>query len=421
MTHFGAYIRILTLTTALGLAIVILFNVIVDPYGVTDSGVFDAKPYASSQVRMFKAYGITRTEPRTIAIGNSRVEVGLDPASDQWPVEYRPVYNLGIPGAGVYASRRFLQHAIAHRPPEIVVFGLDFMDFRAEPFRSPSAENPFDRRFLVREDGSNNGARRSAVLHDWLVSAASLDALLDSVGTLRQRSDPKAPNLTKYGFNPLREYPAYVRSAGHFTLFKQRDLENLRAYFRRPWRITSEDGEPARAFKDLASILELCRKHEIRLYLYIHPVHAHLNETIRIAGLWPAFEEWKRKVTGLVEANNALYPRQPPIELWDFSGYSPVTTEVVPEKGDFRPMRWYWEAGHYKSSLGELVLQRMLHRTELPALAETSFGVRINARNIDAHLARIREERQAYREQNPAGLARLERMAEQIGSERSGR
>ena len=44
-------------------------------------------------------------------------------------------------------------------------------------------------------------------------------------------------------------------------------------------------------------------------------------------------------------------------ELWDFSGFSPYADEAVPLPGDTHSeMRWYWEAGHFKKSLGDRLL-----------------------------------------------------------------
>ena len=49
-------------------------------------------------------------------------------------------------------------------------------------------------------------------------------------------------------------------------------------------------------------------------------------------------------------------------------------------------MRWYWEPGHYKSALGEHILERIVH-------GRTHFGRVLTAANIESVLAEIREER----------------------------
>ena len=48
--------------------------------------------------------------------------------------------------------------------------------------------------------------------------------------------------------------------------------------------------------------------------------------------------------------------------------------------------RWYWEAGHFKSALGERILQRILG-------GETAFGFRLGADTLAANRQRIAAER----------------------------
>ena len=52
-------------------------------------------------------------------------------------------------------------------------------------------------------------------------------------------------------------------------------------------------------------------------------------------------------------------------------------------------MRWYWEPGHYKSALGEHILERIIH-------GRTHFGRVLTAANIESALAEIREERDRF-------------------------
>ena len=52
------------------------------------------------------------------------------------------------------------------------------------------------------------------------------------------------------------------------------------------------------------------------------------------------------------------------VELWDFTGFSPYTAEQVPRPGDTRTeLQWYWEAGHFKKSLGDLLARERVRRT----------------------------------------------------------
>ena len=104
-------------TCAITLLCAAVVNAIVDPYLRLEwfrvEGINATRPMAVGQVRMVKAYQVLRQNPTTIVLGNSRVDLGIDPASEFWPEEMQPVYNAGKPGGGMWASLRYLQHVSA--------------------------------------------------------------------------------------------------------------------------------------------------------------------------------------------------------------------------------------------------------------------------------------------------------------------
>jgi hypothetical protein len=139
-----------------------------------------------------------------------------------------------------------------------------------------------------------------------------------------------------------------------------------------------------RCFLELA---DLTLKHRIPLTLYIHPYHASFLDMFSDFGLWEDFEDWKRHLVAQVAG---LDPDETEIRIVDFSGYSEFATEAVPSPGDTKSeMRWYWEPGHYKSALGEHILEHIIH-------GRADFGRVLTAANIDSALAEIREERDRF-------------------------
>jgi hypothetical protein len=121
------------------------------------------------------------------------------------------------------------------------------------------------------------------------------------------------------------------------------------------------------------------------------------------AGLWPAFEDWKRRLTEIAAGGGET------VALWDFSGFSEYSTEMIPGPGDRQTeVRWYWEAGHFKKELGDVVLDRVL--LSEGTVGPDGFGVRLTPANIDAHLGRVREHRSAFRVARPAFVAEVEEL-----------
>jgi len=101
------------LATALILIVVAAINLVVDPYGIfrlIDAPGFNSvKPAAPSRGPMVKAYQVQRVQPKTLILGNSRAELGLDPNHPAWPQTARPVFNAALPGTGTDTSLRFLR------------------------------------------------------------------------------------------------------------------------------------------------------------------------------------------------------------------------------------------------------------------------------------------------------------------------
>src|SRR5690606_22721103 len=70
--------------------------------------------------------------------GNSRPEIGIDPALGCWRDAERPVYNLALPGAGLAMQFDYLRHALAGGRVAQVLIALDFADFLIDT-RAPAA------------------------------------------------------------------------------------------------------------------------------------------------------------------------------------------------------------------------------------------------------------------------------------------
>lgn len=396
------------------------FNLLVDPYGVfrliDRDGFNRVKPSAGPHGAMTKAYDVLRVKPRSLILGNSRAEVGFDPESTAWPDADRPVFNLALPGTGTDATVHYLQHALASGRkdgmPRRVVWGVDFMDFLVDGSqpRYPVALHPEDMRLLTLHDGSRNPMRWLRRGRDYAESMLTLRALQDAIVTVYQQRDRHAADLTASGFNPMRDYAGHAAGEGYQPLFRHRAVENTRAYLRRPKDLFHVDGSVSAALDDLRQVMRLCRREGIALHLVIYPYHAQLLEIFRLTGHWSAFESWKRALVNVVE-EEAAATRQPPYPLWDFSAVNGWTSETIPAQGDRQTeMRWYWEAGHFKRELGDLMLRRMLNPEQT---AVAGFGERLGSDNLHANLARSRADLAAYRASHPQVTDELTALVEQ--------
>ena len=203
--------RYLTFWLALTGCLILLvgaINLVVDPYGlfrlVEKPGFNSVKPKSGVHGGMVKAYQVLRVQPHGLILGNSRAEVGFDPTSAAWPDKAQPVFNLALPGTGTRTSLQYLQHVLASvqagkaNKPEVVVWGVDLMDFLLDASVSPGLLNkiPQDRRLLNDPFASRNPGRVVQQMRDYAEATFTLGAFQDSVQTVMSQQDEYAEDLT---------------------------------------------------------------------------------------------------------------------------------------------------------------------------------------------------------------------------------
>lgn len=178
---FRRYLGRLCLLTLAWLAAVAALNFTADPYVIWNMSrpgqISMAKPRTGKQVGLARIAQSERLQPATLLLGNSRVEVGLDPDSPQWPAAVQPVFNLSQAGYGTSAPILMLRHAGATRVPRQVVLAIDFIDFLGADPATPAERSALEKRTRFRLDGSPNPDYRLNKLKDAGVSLLSLSAV----------------------------------------------------------------------------------------------------------------------------------------------------------------------------------------------------------------------------------------------------
>jgi hypothetical protein len=374
-----------------------LFNLVADPFGlyrwVVAEG-FNANKYpATKHARTVKAYQVESLRPRGLILGSSRSEIGLDPGHSAWSPDVRPVFNLAIGGATVGELRQLFEFVCRSQPPVQVVLGVDLFMFNT---RRSGAEQP--------PPTTGSGLRRVAE------TVFSTSALAASAETLWKQDPLRYPGYLPNGQIVWSYDLAKVRRYGLHQAF----VRNVRKYYafhyfpppHRSFSLAAADGQTS-PFEEFSRILELARRYDVDLRLFISPVHAWQLLTIDAAALWPSFEAWKSELVMRLEQDRQAHPGGRAFPLWDFSGFNAVTAEPIPAAGDTTTlMRYYWESSHYRKEAGDLVLSRVLGADAGPA----GFGVQIDAANLEPHLASLREGLAAYRRQQPDAVAQIARV-----------
>ncbi len=189
-----------------------IFNLLIDPYGMFGSPRLEEinaiKPEAADRIRYTKPYYADRAKARTVIAGNSRPEMGIDPASPCWHPDEQPVFNTGVPGLGISDQIGFVEHAATHGGVKTVFLGLDFGDFFVNSKISPNyaswpapiTKTNFNLRAQV--DGSLNPQYSLHRVKDWLTGIFSLETLSDSLATILQQRGKNQSNTQERWIQP---------------------------------------------------------------------------------------------------------------------------------------------------------------------------------------------------------------------------
>lgn len=416
MTNSRRYLRILFITVATLLPLVIGLNKVIDPFrlynGPELSGINEIKPEIDNRARLAKAWGVYRRKPTGIILGSSRSDYGLNPEHSGWTT--KNVYNLALPGGSVYEALRYLQHAQVINPLEQAVLGVDFFMFNTY---WPKTLDFDENRLLTTQDGKIN---RHFKRFEKLEILTSVDTLISSFKTIKAQKNEffvEPPHIANGQRHPTMREAYMPVAGGYHALF----VDDIKAHILRRWlpppHLDYRFDDPntgESTFDWFRSILKFAHDNHIDLRIIISPSHALLWEALFDMGLGDKWEIWKRELVRINE-EEAKKLGASPFQLWDFSGYNRYTTETLPPLGDKESkMQWYWEGSHYKSALGDIVLNQVFDthvRSEDPS---KDFGVLLTKENIEMHLANIRRAQVQYRESHRDAIQEVKDLVQEF-------
>ncbi len=408
-----------SLLACLSLLIVVIgFNVLVDPfrmYRLIERPGFNLyKPAIYKRVRLLKAYEVRRLKPESILLGTSRCHLAFRPSHEGWAQEAANRYNLAFDGATTKEMYYYLLHAYAAGALKQVILGLDTY----HPTNAPAMTRPdFDPSLLLTERSLLSWPRM--VIAD-LKLLTSFDTLAMSIKTLREQK-----NIETEWFAPDGQRLGEVffrRPSEDFIKFGPRyyfdETDKMEVKYKLEWKIPSpltkgpsapmtEKPDPLTSLVYIERIVEFCRAKGIDLKIFLTPSHVHQLEITAAAGEWPSIENGKRNLLRILADDAQEHPNQPPIKLYDFSGYSSITTEPLPEKGSFKEMAYYWDSSHFKQNVGDMALDQMFDVKRKGEPLPEDFGVLVTADHLDNWLSRIEARQKEYREHNKNEVKQL--------------
>jgi hypothetical protein len=361
------YIAIFVSTFVALSIITVSFNYLVDPFLIFNSARIDyfnqKKNDINDQIRITKVYHPAYEKWDVILIGNSRIEMGLDPDHVCFQQDQQKVYNLGIPGASVPQQLEYALNILYEQPVKKVFLSIDFVDFLVPVNKAPNgttfkiSDTPINKSHHYKFNGESNPLSLRSEFMDKYRSLFSLDALISSFKTVTLQSRLTTDRTGK-GFNPADDFKASIQAEGVPAIFEQK-MQSLNKRFSNDWSLYYSDSSPSLASLYLIEFLKISNERGVEVVIFTNPFHQSFWDLLKEKNLFRLHQEWLMLLSKtLIEMNLEK------TSFWDFSVDSIYIHEPLPLPGagkKYQPLNWFWEPSHYRKELGDLMIESMLH------------------------------------------------------------
>jgi len=354
------YLRYLLLTCIGTLLLTASFNWFIDPYAMywssTINGINHKKTEAGNRVRHSKRFVLAKTKPSILIVGNSRVEMGLNPKHKAFN---HLTYNYGIPGQKLYRQIENTLYEIEHNENlSHIIMSLDYVDFlHSQAVQQQTIET------LNWRDAPSPLTNPISDYKSHLSMLVSLNTLVDSFLTIINQNRLSS-TTTALGFNTAQSYFPIIKHEGKEALFSQKLQELTTRLAGTQMRFSSQHWPPfSTNFTELQTLIDTANAHNIKVSLFINPYHMSYHHLLAELGYWPNYQQWKTRLSQFVQ----LQQDETLITALDFSGFNEITSEAVGLNQPHQPMKWFWEPAHYNERLGNLMIPLLLKLNSKPS------------------------------------------------------
>ena len=348
---------------AIGLLLLVgAFNIIVDPYDVwriyRQVGFNQWSVQVGRSDRLVKPVTFREQKPEVLFLGDSMGAWGLDTA-EYSRLSGRSSYNFAMLGCTIYEMRRALEHALKtdDRLKEVML-EVNFGTFILDPTKPWEKTAPgYDEKQMeaVRITPANVGR-----------TVFSWQALEDSMITVRANHQKKYAStyfLPSGCYDPL--------SVEHYCNSNKWTFNVSLAGWAREGRfrrIVLND----EAFQEYERIIEICREHNLKLTVFVPPVHARSFE--QFASVWELYSEWARRMVAIMPYTS-------------FEDFNDMTTSSAKEGiVNDSTNEFFWDSFHMKLPVGNKIQAYLAGSAE----AEPGFGRLVTEETVGNHLDELK-------------------------------
>jgi len=337
----GSFLVLLTLT-----------NYWVDPYGFNKE-----RSKNTNFTTPFKANIVSHHHFDAIMLGTSKTGV-MDPTVVNEMLEVE-TFNLSYPSSNTEIQNRLFKYT-HHFNPNIkyLIYGIDFGCFN----KNRHAQKHFTEFYDQKETLEKREKISSFDLYfNFNTFTSSLKEIVEE-----ENLEPQYISA-----NGMLDYVNNIQDLENGTYDLQKKIKQSIQVFFREEGIYEDYTFSYALLDEFKETLTFCKKHDIKVFVYIPPVYKDHFNAIKKAGYLDEFELFKRELAKITE-------------YVDFTGNTALS----------RNQENYWDATHLKKELTRTIMRTLLDVNK--SNRSHPLGTLVTQKNIESHLAALREETQEY-------------------------
>jgi hypothetical protein len=261
------------------LVLVAAGNMLIDPLDIYGSTLFEPWTVNRYERKLDLAEKV-EIPPNVLIIGNSRME-SFDPDQVKG-ITGEPCFNWALPAAGTSTYLAVLDLALnqCNFPLDTVIVGIDPVAFHPSGFVHAQARMVPE---YAREFGLDP---RWSILRQRIFRLLTIDQTGASLLVLRREIvNAGSPPRLEYRADGMANYPFREESilSGEYNLQKVLD-ERVPVYPEASFGLYEFRELPESSKAEWMRFLDICTKRDIRVYVFILPMHPQLREAMTEAG-----------------------------------------------------------------------------------------------------------------------------------------
>jgi len=319
---------------------------------------------------------IKHFKPKCIITGTSRIGRGI--AKDNEFIKNNQCFNLYLNAANIDELNLLLQKTIKN-DVDTIILGLDFFSFNSN----------FS---IKRYQGNFN---KYDYIHDSLF--ISIISNFEKIISLRNLKNNLITlyNNKNFKFEKMQTYEKIYQDTYDVTINKREDIALIDDRYSKSKSVIeyinkNQKGHGIGNFKlnkkgvnKLISIINNINKSDIKVFIFVSPVHLYTLEAIYKAGLKNDYYNIIKKISQTTNGVNTKF--------YDFSGYNSVTSGL--SKDNNYVSGYYLDADHYSSDIGNLIINNLINK-------KNNFGNLVTQDNFSTYFESKEKERIYWLEKN---------------------